>query len=105
MDGAWNKSDKDPDYMEKRVHAKDAYYSDCWIYSTHTQKWYTPEEFMAGNERVSHYRGREDERQFKIMDPKAGLKDKLAKLKEIQNDIDEFSTRMMDYYEFKKKKK
>lgn len=105
MDIQWLKPENDPAYRHKRALAKDAYYAGCWIFSVKTGKWYTPEEFVKSNETVSVHRGKPDQADFKVMDPKAGIKQKLTKLSADQKELEEFTKKVCDYYDFKRKGK
>lgn len=89
MESAWKKRMVgDPEHTAKRAIAVDAYNSGCLIYSTATGKWYTPEKFMeADQERVSIHRGRDDAEKFKIMHPRACLKQKAAALRKAEEDL------------------
>jgi len=75
MNRAWkDRMLKDPNYAAKRVYAKEAYLSGCWIYCVTNDTWYSPEEFMASNESASFYRGKETLGKFKVIHPDAGIK-------------------------------
>jgi hypothetical protein len=103
MEKDWKNRSKDPEYAAKRAHAKEAYLSDCWVYSVPNDKWYTPEEFMASGESVHIYRGREDLKRFKVIDPNVGLNHKREQLKRLQQEIAEMEARIKNYV-FKSKR-
>ena len=101
MNRAWkDRTSKEPEYAQKRAYAKEAYLTGCWIYSVDNDIWYTPEEFMASGERIRIYRGQEEKGKYLIRDPKAGLKEKLEQLKKLQLEVDEYSRKLMNYFDF-----
>lgn len=105
MEPAWNKPKPDLGHQLIRAIAKDAYFAGCWVYSVETGNWYTPEEFVKSAERVRMHRNKPEEGQFKVMDPKAGIRVKLDKLHKMQAELDEFTRKVCDYYDFKRKGK
>lgn len=94
----------DPQYIQKRAQAKNAYLNDCWIYSNISEKWYTPEEFMASGENVQIFRGKNNEKQFSIRDPRAGLEEMLHQMGKLQQQLEAHSKKMKDYFDLKNKK-
>jgi hypothetical protein len=105
MEQAFNKPKPDIGYHMKRAVARDAYHAGCWVYSAATGKWYTPEEFVNSDETVDIHRGKPKEGKFKVMDPKAGIRTKLEKLHKMQTELDKFTRKVCDYYDFKRKAK
>lgn len=106
MDRAWkDRMMKDPNYAAKRAHAKDAYFSGCWVFCASNGKWYSPEDFMASDESASFYRGKEDLTKFRIIDPRAGLVKKREEIKKLQLEADEFEKRINEYFSGRKIKK
>lgn len=105
MEVPLNKPKSDIGYQLKRAVARDAYHAGCWVYSVETGKWYTPEDFVQSAERVRMHRNKPEEGQFKVMDPKAGIRTKLDKLNKMQMELEEFTKKVCDYYDFKRKGK
>lgn len=100
-----NKPKPDIGHQQIRAIAKDAYIAGCWVYSIETRKWYTPEEFVKSNERVTMHRNKPEEGQFKVIDPKAGIRAKTEKLTLVQKELEEFTKKVCEYYDFKRKGK
>ena len=88
---------KDPTWAAKRPYAKEAYLSNCWVYSNQTGKLYTPEEFMDCEESVKIYRGQENTKQFRIIDPNAMMKHKEEQLLKLKYEIDNLYLRITTY--------
>jgi hypothetical protein len=105
MEPAFNKPKPDVGHQIKRAVAKDAYYAGCWVYSVTTGKWYTPEEFVESDEKIRMHRNKPEEGLFKVMDPKAGIRTKLDKLNKMRIELEEFTRKVCDYYDFKRKGK
>jgi len=98
MNRAWkDRTSKDPEYAQKRVYAKEAYHAKCFIYSRSTKQWYTPEEFMASDERVVIRRGKEELGVFLIIDPILAYKQKLELIVKLQNEAAEFKSKAEGY--------
>ena len=105
MEQAWKNRSKDPSYNAKLVHAKDAHNARCWIYSIATKKVYTPREFMESGEKVTIYRGKEDEAQFKIVDPRKILSNLLAEIQDKNALAADLHKRIFEYYDVQPKPK
>lgn len=105
MEPAWMKEQPDIGHQMKRAVAADAYHAGCWVYSVKTGKWYTPEEFVKSDESVDIHRGKPEEGKFKVVDPKAGIKAKMEKVRIVQMELEEFTKKVCDYYDFKRKGK
>lgn len=105
MEAAWKKTKENPVHNAKIVHAENAYYANCWVYSTKTGKIYTPREFIESNEVITFHRGKESDSEFKIVDPRMWLQKKLM---EVANNIAEVTmlqSKINDYFEVKAKPK
>jgi hypothetical protein len=105
MNNDWKNRGKDPTYNAKLVHAKDAFAAGCWVYSMSTKKLYTPREFMDSNETVNIRRGKEDENQFKIVDPRPWLQKKINDCVLLGEEIKELNQRIINYYDVSPKPK
>lgn len=105
MEAPFTKKTPDIGQQQKRVIAKDAYYAGCWVYCIDSGKWYTPEEFVHSPERIYEHRGKPQDSQFKVMDPKAGISAKMEKVRIAQAELEEFTKKVCDYYDFKRKGK
>lgn len=103
MDPAW-KNKPSPGEQAKRAKAVDAYHAGCWIYVPERDKWYSPEEFMKSAESVGMYHGKDNADRFKVRDPRAGILEKLQRIEQLQQELKEFTRRVLDYYDLKRKK-
>ncbi|HYG84538.1 MAG TPA: hypothetical protein VD907_06720 [Verrucomicrobiae bacterium] len=75
----------------------------CWIYYAPTKKWYTPEEALEAFKRWEPMKrrkllGEDHLEDFKVIDPKAGLRDRIKVLNKISEEIEVFANRIMEYY-------
>ena len=101
----WKNRGKDPAYNAKLVHAKDAFVNGCWVYSVATSKLYTPREFLDSPETVNIRRGKEDESQFKIVDPRPWLQKMINNSVKLGEEIRELNQKITNYYDVKPKLK
>lgn len=88
---------KDPAYVAKEPYAKEARLSNFMVYSTATRTIYTPEEFLASQEKVDIYRGKESTKQFRVIDPMAYLKYKQDELTRLTVEQDSLKIRIHNY--------
>jgi hypothetical protein len=102
MESAWKRrTGGNPEYNAKYAIARDAFLSNCMIYSTATGQWYTPEEFMkTDSEKISVHRGKDDADKFKVMDPRAGLKQKLGAAARAVQDLSAYIAKIDEYFDF-----
>ena len=88
---------KDREWASKIVYAKEAALSGYLVYSVKTNKWYTPDEFMQSDERISIHRGEERTEQFKVVDPEAALLKFKAQKTVMDQYIEDFTIKIKEY--------
>ncbi|MBB2148787.1 hypothetical protein [Pedobacter gandavensis] len=88
---------KDPAYAAKEPYAKEARLSKFVVYSAATKKIYTPEEFLDCQEKVDIFRGKENTKQFRIIDPMAYLKYKDEELARLREEQDKLKAKISSY--------
>lgn len=94
-----------PGAAEKKAIFQEALISGCWIYSTVSKKWYTPEEFMASPETVRKHRDTNDSKKFVVKHPNVGKQQRIDYLKRASEELDVFCKRIDNYYDLKRKTK
>lgn len=94
-----------PGAAQKKAIFQEALISGCWIYSTVSKKWYTPDEFMASEETVHKHRDTDDSKKFVVKHPLIGLQERIDYLKRASEETDNFNKRIHNYYELRRKTK
>jgi hypothetical protein len=97
MNHSWKNRSQDLEYNAKLVHAKDAHAAGCRVYSMQTKKLYTPRELLESDERVHIYQGKEDQRRFKIVDPRGMLSKLIGDAQERTKEAAELQQRIFEY--------
>ncbi|SMC53154.1 hypothetical protein [Pedobacter nyackensis] len=99
----WMQVRESPGAAAKKAIYQEAIISGCWIFSTVSKKWYTPDEFMASTETVHMHRDKDDGRKFVVKHPLVGLQERIDLLHRTAKEIDEFNKRLHNYYELRRK--
>lgn len=88
------------------VMVKEAKRNNCWIYGRENKKWYTPDEFHAEITRVIASHGQLEKRLqlYAIKDPRAGIRDRMAYVKKMVEELERFTESVLTFYEFREKK-
>ena len=82
------------------VMIKEARIARLWIYQVSRKKWFTPEEMHAYvEENKQKLSGDErDMADYRIIDPRKGLQDRIAVVKKVSDELVEFNQRLKAYY-------
>jgi hypothetical protein len=96
---AWQQKPDNSDFTSAQSLYKEAVVAKLWVYRVDKKVWYTPEEFKdtyinnsspESMKMILHY--------FKIIDPQAGLKQRLDFMKKTSEEIEIFTKRVIEYY-------
>ena len=81
---------------EARAIADEAKAKGLWIYSPLYKQWYSPEHFKH----IIHYAEAKEDflKQLQIRDPIEGISAGFLRINEIQNKLNVFAKRVLDYY-------
>ena len=99
----WMQVRESPGAAAKKAIYQEAIISGCWIYSTVSKRWYTPEEFIASTETVSTHRDKNDGHKFVVKHPLVGLQERIDLLNRTHKEIDAFNKKIHIYYDLKRK--
>ena len=90
----------DPEYEARKKLALKAFQHGTLIFSTASQKFYTPRDFLASNEKVVITKNGLDELcNCTLIYPKSAVERKLEDLHKAQQEFDEFIKKLMTAFE------
>ena len=75
----------------------------CWFYCTATKQWFTPEEFSElAQVTIIEYGDKNPDLfiNYNLSDPKEGIRKRLAYVKKASYELQEFTEKVMSYYNF-----
>ena len=92
--------DNSKNELEKLIRKAKA--DSCWFYCVTTKQWYTPEEFELVAKAIIIQEGDKPHLfvNFNLCDPKQGIRTRAAYLKKASIELQDFTDRVMSYYNF-----
>ena len=93
---------------EIEVLARKAKANGLWFYHTRFKSWLTPEEFYNQGKSFIITSGQNDRTfidSYYMSDPKEGIRSRIAYLKKASAELNEFTEKVMTYYNFVAKEK
>lgn len=90
----------DPIYDERKILAIKAFETGCMLFSSDTQKWYTPKEFLASDEVIkTETYSMHKYSNIVLHSPKGAIAFELEKLHKANKEFDSFLNRVFNAFE------
>lgn len=86
------------DELERLVNKAKLY--NLWVYCKSTKIWYTPDEFYQLGKALIIEGNKDPFLYFNLVDPKQGIRDRAALAKRAAIELQDFTDRVMNYYNF-----